>query len=67
MWATAPGPGIFGFRIPVKHADALTFQASSRSAGSDMSFVSITFDKCRYRLPKFDAAVGGASPRAVVS
>jgi len=24
-----------------------------------MSFVSITFDKCRYRLPKFDAAVGG--------
>ena len=25
----------------------------------DMSFVSITFDKCRYRLPKFDAAVGG--------
>ena len=29
---------------------------------SDMSFVSITFDKCRYRLPKFDAAVGGFSP-----
>jgi hypothetical protein len=26
---------------------------------SNMSFVSITFDKCRYRLPKFDAAVSG--------
>ena len=24
-----------------------------------MSFVSITFDKCRYRLLKFDAAVSG--------
>ena len=31
-----------------------------------LSFVSITFDKCRYRLPKFDAAVDGFS-RAVVS
>ena len=35
------------------------------------SFVSITFDKCRYRLPKFDAAVGGPRvfglSRAVVS
>ena len=27
---------------------------------ADMSFVSITFDKCRYRLPKFGAAVGGS-------
>jgi len=30
-----------------------------------MSFVSITFDKCRYRLLKFDAAVSGFT-RAVV-
>ena len=39
-----------------------------RASGSDdrffkpmpyMSFVSITFDKCRYRLPKFGIAVGG--------
>jgi len=47
MWATAPGPGIFGFRIPV-----------TICRFHNMSFVSITFDKCRYRLPKFDAAVG---------
>ena len=30
-----------------------------RSGMSYMSFVSITFDKCRYRLPKFGIAVGG--------
>jgi hypothetical protein len=62
-------------RVPdtgLKYADALTFRTSSRSVGSDMSFVSITFDKCRHRLPKFDIAVGGSKSleilaRAVVS
>ncbi|MCZ8172435.1 MAG: hypothetical protein O9272_11935 [Brevundimonas sp.] len=33
---------------------------------SDMSFVSITFDKCRYRLLKFDAAVGGFTRAAFI-
>ena len=33
---------------------------------SYMSFVSITFDKCRYRLLKFDAAVGGFTRAATI-
>ena len=50
--------GTCGRRRPVRGASGSVYGLIKSLP--DMSFVSITFDKCRYRLLKFGIAVGGS-------